>query len=325
MRRREFITLLGGAAVAWPLGARAQQIGKTYRIGWLQPSPVPDPWLRGFRQGLHDFNYVEGRNLIVEYRWGDGNFDRLPEMAAELVRGKPDVIVSINTAALLALQNATTTIPIVMLATADPVTAGLVSSLQRPGANITGMSVMAPELSQKRLELLKEVVPKLARVAVLSNPDNPAAVRALDETQRAARILGLSVRSVDISDPGQLDVALSIISRDPPDAVVLLVDAMIHSQRTQIAAFALTHRLPSISPFREFAEAGGLLVYGPDSPDLLRRAVGVIDKILRGAKPADLPVQQPTKFEMVINLKTAKALGLTVPPTLLIRADEVIE
>jgi putative ABC transport system substrate-binding protein len=325
MRRREFITLLGGAVATWPLAARGQQVGKTYRIGWLQPSPVPDPWLKGFRQGLQDFNYVEGKNLIVEYRWGDGNSDRLPEMAAELIRQNPDVIISVNTAALLVLQKATTTIPIVMLGTADPVAAGLVSSLPRPGANITGMSSMAPELSRKRLELLKEAMPKLAQVAVLSNSGNPAAVLALEETQTAARILGLSVLSIDIRDPGQLDIALSVIARDPPGALVLLIDAMIHSQRTPIASFAVTHRLPSISPFREFAEAGGLLVYGPKLPDLLRRAVGVIDKILRGAKPAELPVEQPTRFELIVNLKTAKAIGLDVPATVLARADEVIE
>jgi putative ABC transport system substrate-binding protein len=246
-------------------------------------------------------------------------------MAAELVRLNPDVIISVNTAALLALQKATTTIPIVMLGTADPVAAGLVRSLARPGSNITGMSVMAPELSRKRLELLKEAVPNLDRVTVLSNSGNPAVVLALQETQAAAQALGLSLRSVDVREPGEIDLALSILGREPPDALVLLVDTMIHSQHIPIIAFAIRHRLPTISPFREFAEVGGLMAYGPELPDLLRRAAGLIDKILGGTKPADLPVQQPTRFELVINLKTAKALGLEVPPTLLARADEVIE
>jgi putative ABC transport system substrate-binding protein len=325
MKRREFITLLGGAAAAWPLTARAQQAGKTYRIGWLQPGPIPDPWVNGFRQGLQEFNYVEGKNLIIEYRWGDGSFDRLPAMAGELVGLNPDVIISVNTAALLALQKLTTTIPIVMLGTADPVGLGLVRSLARPGANITGMSVMAPELSQKRLELLKEVVPNLDRVTVLSNPGNPAVILALQETQAAAQALGLTLHSVDVHEPSEIDLALSAIAREPPGALVLLIDTMIHSQRVPIVAFAVKHRLPTISPFREFAEAGGLMAYGPQLPDLLRRAVGLIDKILRGERPANLPVQQPTKFELAINLKTAKALGLEVPPSLLALADEVIE
>jgi ABC-type uncharacterized transport system substrate-binding protein len=325
MKRRDFISLLGGAAAAWPLAARAQQAGKTYRIGWLQPGPIPDPWVNGFRQGLQEFNYVEGKNLIIEYRWGDGSFDRLPAMAGELVGLNPDVIISVNTAALLALQKLTTTIPIVMLGTADPVGLGLVRSLARPGANITGMSVMAPELSQKRLEFLKEVVPNLDRVAVLSNPGNPAVILALQETQAAAQALGLTLHSVDVHEPSEIDLALSAIAREPRGALVLLIDTMIHSQRVPIVAFAVKHRLPTISPFREFAEAGGLMAYGPQLPDLLRRAVGLIDKILRGERPANLPVQQPTKFELVINLKTARALGLTVPAKLLALADEVIE
>jgi putative tryptophan/tyrosine transport system substrate-binding protein len=329
MRRREFMALLGGAAVTpsilWPVAARAQQAGRTYRIGWLQPGPIPDAWIRGFRQGLHDFNYVEGKNLNIEYRWGDGNFDRLPAMAAELVRLNPDVIISINTAALLALQKATTTIPIVMLGTADPVAAGLVRSVARPGGNITGMSVMAPELSQKRLELLKEAIPNLDRVTVLSNSGNPATVLALQETQAAARTLGITVYSMDVREPGEIGLALSGITREPPGALVLLIDTMIHSQRVPIVAFAVKYQLPTISPFREFAEAGGLMAHGPQLPDLLRRAVGLIDKILTGTKPVDLPVQAPTKFETVVNLKTAKALVLAVPTSILLRADEVIE
>jgi ABC-type uncharacterized transport system substrate-binding protein len=324
MKRREFITLLGGAA-AWPIAAQAKQPSKTYRIGWLQPGPIPDPWVKGFRQGLQEFNYVEGKNLIIEYRWGDGRFDRLPAMAGELVSLNPDVIISVNTAALLALQKRTTTIPIVMLGTADPVGLGLVRSLARPGANITGMSVMAPELSQKRLELLKEVVPNLDRVTVLSNPGNPAVILALEETQAAAQALGLTLHIVDVHEPSEIDLALSAVAREPAGALVLLIDTMIHSQRVPIVAFAVKHRLPTISPFRDFADVGGLMAYGPQLPDLLRRAVGLIDKILRGERPTNLPVQQPTKFELIVNLKTAKALGLELPPALLARADEVIE
>jgi putative ABC transport system substrate-binding protein len=324
MRRREFIALAGGAA-AWPLAARAQQPGKIYHVGWLQPSPVTDQWLNGFRQGLREFNYIEGSNLVVEYRWGGSNSDYLFATAVELVHQNLDVIISTNTAALLALQKATRTTPIVMLGTADPVASGLVESLARPGGNITGMSSMAPELSKKRLELLKEIVPNLARVTVLSNSGNPAALQALQETQAAAQSLGLTLNSVDARAPGEIEGALSMIARDPPGAIILLIDAMTNSQRVPIADFAIKHRLASISPFREFTEASGLMAYGPNNFDMLRRAGSLIDKILRGTKPADLPVQQPTKFELILNLKTAKALGLTPPPPLLATADEVIE
>jgi putative ABC transport system substrate-binding protein len=325
MKRRAFITLIGGAAAAWPLAVRAQQSGRAYRIGWLQPAPLPDPWLKAFKQGLQEFNYVEGKGLIIEYRWGDGNFDRLPEMAAELVRLNVDVLVSGNTPALLALQNATRTIPIVMLAVGDPLNMGLAASLARPGGNITGLSLMTSEMSGKRLELLREVVPNLARITVLSNPENPLVVLSLQETRAAAQTLGLKLDSVDMRKPSELDRALSVIVGTRPDALVVLSDSMILGQRTQIAAFALTHRLPSISPFREFTEVGGLMSYGPSVPDLYRRGVGYIKRILEGANPAELPIEQPTKFELVINLKTTKALGLTVPLIMQMTADEVIE
>ena len=325
VRRREFIALLGGAAAAWPLAARAQQSGKAYRIGWLQPAPIPDTWLKGFRQGLQEFNYVEGKNLIIEYRWGDGNFDRLPEMAAELVQLNVDAIVSGNTPALLALQKATRTIPIVMLTSSDPLRSGLAASLARPGGNITGLSVMTREASGKRLELLREIIPKLSRVIVLSNPENPVVVLSVQETRAAAQAFSLKLDSVDMRKPSELGRALSVIVGTRPDALVLLEDSMILSQRAQIATFALEHRLPSISPFREFSEVGGLMSYGASVPDLYRRAAGYIKRILEGAKPAELPIEQPTKFELVINLKTAKALGLTVPTIMQMTADEVIE
>jgi ABC-type uncharacterized transport system substrate-binding protein len=236
-----------------------------------------------------------------------------------------DVIISGNTAALLALQKATQTIPIVMAGPGDPLAVGLVDSLARPGGNITGLTLMGRELSGKRLELLKEVVPKLARVTVLSNPDNPAVVLALQETQAAAQMLDLTPQYVDMREPRDLDRTLAATIREHPDALALLQDSMINSQRARIAAFAVEHRLPSISPFRDFAEAGGLMAYGASVPDGYRRAVGYIDKILRGTKPANLPVEQPTKFDLVLNLKTAKAIGLTIPGSFQLRADEVIE
>jgi putative ABC transport system substrate-binding protein len=279
IRRRELILALGGTAVAWPLASRAQQSGRTHRIAWLQPVPIPDAWLKAFRQGLQEFNYVEGQNLIIEYRWGDGNFDRLPAMAAELVQRNIDVIISGNTASLLALQKATRTIPIVMLGPGDPLATGLVTSLARPEGNI------APEVSGKRLELLREVMPKLARVIVLSNPNNRAVVLALQETQAAAQILGLKLDSLDIREPSELDRALSLVAGGRPDALVLLSDSMILSRSAEIATFAVKQRLPSISPFREFAELGGLMSYGPNLPDIYRRGVGYISKILRGASP----------------------------------------
>jgi putative ABC transport system substrate-binding protein len=325
MRRREFISLLGGAVTAWPLAARAQQAGKTYRNGWLSPNPVPEARVKAFKQYLRELDYVEGKNLIIEYRWSDGNFDRLPGMAAELIRLNVDIIISGNTAALLALQKATQTIPIVMLGPSDPLAVGLVGTLAHPGGNITGVSQMALELSGKRLELLKETVPKLTRITVLSNPGNPAVVLGLQETRAAAKALDLDIDSVDVREPGQLESALSITVGKQPEALVLLVDQMIDNERAQIAAFAIEHHLPSISPFIDFAEAGGLMAYGVSLSDGYRRAVGFIDKILHGAKPANLPVEQPTKFDVVINLKTAKALGLTIPEAFLLRADEVIE
>jgi ABC-type uncharacterized transport system substrate-binding protein len=323
MRRREFIAGLAGATVARPLFARAQQAGKTYRIGWLHPQPLPDSWQRGFRQGLREYDYVEGKNLILEKRWGDGNFDRLPAMAAELVGLNVDMIISGNTAGLLALQKLTQAIPIVMLGPGDPLGVGLVATLARPGGNITGLSNMSPELSGKRLELLKEVVPKLVRIMVLTSPGNSATVLGLQETEAAAQALGLTLKSLDVRVPDDLDRVLSVIVRERPDALFLLLDSITISEL--IAKLAVKHQLPSISHYREFATAGGLMAYGANIPDIHRRAVGYIDKIIRGTKPADLPVQQPTKFDLTVNLKTAKILGLAVPDSILVRADEVIE
>jgi putative ABC transport system substrate-binding protein len=311
--------------LAGPLAAEAQSAGKVYRIGWLHPQPLPKQWLAGFDQGLREFGYVEGKDLIIERRWGDGNFDRLPAMAADLVRLNVDVLISGNSRALRELQKATRTIPIVMLGSGDPLGAGLVASLARPGGNLTGLSQLAPELSGKRLELLKEVVPRLSRLTMLSNPGNPSVVIGLQETRAAAAILGLILQSLDVRKPDELDSALATIARDRPDALVLPIDSMIYEQRTRIAEFAVKQGLPSMGPYREFVEVGGLMAYGASIPDIFRRSVGYIDKILKGAKPADLPVEQPTKYEFIINLKTAKLLGLTIPPAVLARADEVIQ
>jgi len=307
-----------------PHAAKAQPAGRTYRVGWLHPVPLPSEWMEGFRRGLREFGYVEGKDLVIESRW-DVGFDRLPAMAAELVQLKADLMLAGNTAALRALKGATRTIPIVMLGTGDPVATGLVTNLARPGGNITGLSGMYPQLSGKRLELLKEVVPKLTRITMLSNPANPSVVLALQETQAAARTLGLTLDSLDVRQASDLGPALSTIAKRRPDALVLPAETTIHEQRARIAEFAVQHRLPSISAWREFAEAGGLMVYGVNIPDVFRRAVGYIDKILKGAKPGDLPIEQPTKFELVINLKTARAIGLTIPPVVLARADEVIQ
>jgi putative ABC transport system substrate-binding protein len=296
-----------------------------YRIGWLQPSPVPDTWSQEFRRGLAEHGYVEGKNLTIEYRWGDGNFDQLPALAAELVRLNVELIVCGNTAGTQALQKATRTIPIVMLGPSDPVGLRLVASLARPGGNITGLSLMAPEVSGKRLELLKEVVPKLTRVTILSNPDNPGVVLGLRETEVAAETLGLKFNSAAIGQPGELDRVLSDIAGDRPDALVLLADSTLLPQRSLIAGFCVRHQLPSISPYREITAGGGLMSYGASIPDIHHRAAAYIDRILRGTNPADLPVQQPIKFELFVNLKTAKAIGLTISETFLVRADEVIE
>jgi putative tryptophan/tyrosine transport system substrate-binding protein len=325
IQRREFIGLLSGTAAAWPLTARAQQPAKRYLIGWLQPVPIPDAWLNGFRQGLREFNYVEGKDLIVEYRWGDGNFDRLPAIAAELVRLNPDVLISGNTTAVQALQKATRTIPIVMLGLGDPLAMGLVAGLARPGGNITGLSGITSDVSGKRLELLKELIPTLDRVAVLVNPENPQGVLELHQTRAAAQTLGFKIDRIDMGEPGQLDRALSIVAETRPDALNLLSDSMIMSRRDEIAIFAVKQRLPSISPFREFTQAGGLMSYGANLPDLYRRGVRYISQILRGANPGELPIEQPTKFDLALNLKTARAIGIEFPWFLQQRAEEVIE
>jgi putative ABC transport system substrate-binding protein len=310
------------ATAAWPLGARAQQAEKVYKIGSLTagssgPSIVPD--------ALRDLGYVEGKNLTFERRYAEDRLDRLPGLAAEPVSLKVDVIMTAGTLAPLAAKRATSTIPIVMMAAGDPVGSGLVASLPQPGGNVTGMSLMAPDLGGKRLELLRELLPGISRVAILWNAANPYPALVFKETVGAARTLGVELQSLEIREAPDLDGALEAATGQHAEALIAVEDPLTIDLRKKIAGFAADHRLPVISGLRMFADSGALISYGADLTDILRRSVVYVDKILKGAKPSDLPVEQPTKFELVINLKTAKSLGLTVPPLLLARADEVIE
>jgi putative ABC transport system substrate-binding protein len=327
MRRRKFISLLGGAA-AWPLVARAQQAGKKYTIGLFNAGIRPAqnaPLSVAFLSAMRELGWIEGKNVVFEGRYADNRLERLPALAEELVRLNVDVIVGIGTLAPLAAKRATSTIPIVMGAAGDPVGSGLVASLAQPGGNVTGMSLMAPDLGGKRLELLKELLPRLARVAVLWNAANPYSANVFKETLAAGRVLGVQLQSLGVRNPEDLDGAFEAARQQHPDALVSVEDPFTSSYRKRITDFAIAARLPSLYGLREDVDAGGLLSYGANLAELYRRAAGYVDKILKGAKPADLPVQQPTTFELVINLKTARLLGLEIPPTLLALADEVIE
>jgi putative ABC transport system substrate-binding protein len=312
-----------------PLAAEAQQSAKVPRIGWLSiasPTPAVSHLMEAFRQGLRELGYVEGQNIAVEYRFAEGRPERLPEFAAQLVALKVDIIVTPNPAGTQAAREATRTIPIVMLGVADPVGSGLVASLARPDGNITGLTATAsPEIYGKHLQLLKETVPKVSRVAVLRNPTNPDAAQMSREAGGAARALGVQLQVLDVRVPNELDSAFARMTRDRAGALLILGDTMFTLHREQIAVLAIKSRLPSISGGREYADAGGLVAYGRSLPYDFRRAAVYVDKILKGAKPGDLPIEQPTKFELVINLKTAKALGLKIPQSVLIRADEVIQ
>jgi putative ABC transport system substrate-binding protein len=322
-------TLLLLLFFAVPLGtAAAQSSEKMPRIGYLSPGFATDPmrerFLEAFRQGLRELGYVEGQNIVLEPRWAEGKYDRLPALAADLVRSKVDVIVVDGGAAAQAARQATRTIPIVMSLVNDPVGSGLVASLARPGGNVTGFTVMSPDLLGKRLELLKAVVPKVSRVALLRNPGNPADTAMLGEVEAAARALGVRLQTLEARNSQEIDSAFAAMTRERAGALLILPDGVFLSQRSQIADLAVKRRLPSIYG-TEYAEAGGLMSYGANYLDLERRAATFVDKILKGAKPADLPVAQPTKFELVINLRTAKAIGLTISPSLLQRADQVID
>jgi ABC-type uncharacterized transport system substrate-binding protein len=326
-RRRFLLTSLAGA-VAAPLAAGAQQAGKVWRIGLLSSGSHSAALarLQAFKQGLREFGYVEGQNLAIEYRWAEGREDRLSAFAADLVRLRVDVIVTQGSLATLAARRAATTTPIVFAVAGDPVRGGLVASLARPGGNVTGLAVMGAEITPKGLALLREAAPGVTRVAALWNPGNPSSAPELRETEKAARTLGVQLQAVEARDAHGLDVAFALMTRERAGALVVLSDSMLFGQRAQIANLAAKNRLPAIAWTPEFIGDGGLLmVYGPNVPEMYRRAATYVDRILKGARPADLPIEQPTKFELIINLKTAKALGLTIPPSLLLRADQVIE
>jgi putative tryptophan/tyrosine transport system substrate-binding protein len=307
-----------------PLAAEAQPRGQVYRIGYLGTTPPPAHQWEALLDGLRERGYREGHNLVFERRFSEGHVERFPEFAAELVRLRVDLIIVITTPAALAAKHATQTIPIVFPTAIDPVGVGLVASLARPGGNITGLTSMHPDVVRKRLELLKEVVPGLSRVVVLWNAANPANAAAWQETQAAAGALGLQLHSQDVQGSQDLDGAFALMAKAPPDALLILGDALINMHRSQIAAFATQQHLPSVFTTREWVVAGGLMPYGSSPSDNYRRAAYYVDRILKGAKPADLPVEQPMKFDLVINLKTAQALGLTIPSHFLFQADEVI-
>jgi putative tryptophan/tyrosine transport system substrate-binding protein len=324
-RRRLVLGLMASALTA-PFGSFAQQPTRSARIGFLAPtSPqVLSTHLKAFRDGLRELGYVEGKNLQLEVRWAEGKLELLPTLADELVQAKVDVIVAATSPAVVAARQATQTVPIVMPLSSDPVGDGLVASLARPGGNITGLSMMAPELAQKQLQLLEELFPKVSRaVAVLWNPAYVGMRARFEQAQVAAPAVGPSVRSVEVRDIQELDMAFEAILREHPDGLLLLVDPFTFSQRARIVQFAAEQRLPVIYESSDFVDVGGLISYGPNLLDMYRRSATYVDKVLRGAKPADLPVEQPTKFELAVNLRAAKALGIKFPESILLRADKV--
>ncbi len=337
MRRREFITLLGGAAAsrtlaialvsgaaaAWPLGALAQSSGKIWRMGFIAHGH--ERFYDALFEGLRGLGYVEGQNLTVERRYAAGRAERFQEFAAEMVRLKVDIIIVVTTPAALAVKKATTTIPVVFPNAINPVESGVVASLAHPGGNVTGGAAQTAVLSAKRLEILKEVVPGLSREAVLWNAANPALAFAWSETQGAARALGVTLQPHEVRDLKDFEPAFAMMAQQRPDALLVLQDALTLQHRKEIIDFTIEKRLPGIFVAKEWVEAGGLMSYGESLPDMYRRAAYFVDRILKGAKPADLPVEQVTKFELVLNLKTAKAIGLTIPDAFLARADDVIE
>jgi len=330
MSKKVFWLALCALHFALCFSVEAQQPLKIPRIGWLAPAFPPSASglsntnIEGFLQGLKELGFVEGKNLVIEYRWADGKRERLSDLAAELVTLKVDVIVARNTPATLAAQRATTTIPIVMVGPGDPVRLGLVASLARPGGNITGLSLLATELTGKRLELLKEAFPKIARVAVLWNSGDSAMTLRVKEAETSAQALGVTLQRVGVQDPNDFERAFSTMSSQAADALLVTLDTFTALHQKRILEFAAKYRLPAMYERIDFVEAGGLMTYGPSLSEIFRRAAVFVDKILKGAKPADLPVEQPTKFEFVINLKTAKQIGLTIPPNVLVRADRVI-
>ena len=325
LKRRDFITLLGSAAAAWPLAARAQRPAKQPTIGFLGTTTTSawGPWTAAFVQRLRELGWIEGHNLAIEYRWAEGRSERFAEIAAEFVRLKVNVIVTAGPAALAAKQ-ATSAIPLVFAVAADPVGSGLVASLARPGGNVTGLSLQQPDLAGKRLELLREVVPGLRRLAIMGNVGNPNVVLEMSEVTAAARTLGVEVVPLEIRRAEDIAPAFEALKRRV-EALYVVQDPLVLTNRIRINTLAQGARLPTMHPSREAVEGGALISYGPNYPDLFRRSADVVDKILHGTKPGDIPVEQPTKFDLVINLKTAKTLGLQIPDKLLALADEVIE
>jgi len=326
IRRREFISLLAGAAAAWPLAVRAQQLGKLRTIGFLGQSTrsAGSEWVAAFGQRLRELGWIEGRTITIEYRWAEGREERFAQGAAELVRLKVDVIVTSGTQSVVACKQATSVIPIVFATAGDPVGSGLVASLARPGGNVTGLATLAADLAGKRLELLREVVLGLRRLAIMGNVGNPFIVLELREVQAVAGTLGLEVLPFEIRGAQDIAPAFEML-KGRADALYVCTDALATTNRIRINTLALGARLPTMHGTRDYVEAGGLMSYGPNFPDLFRRAADYVDKILHGVKAGDIPVEQPTKFDLVVNLTTAKALGLDLQPTLLTRADEVLE
>ncbi len=326
MRRRQFLGALGAAAV-WPLLARAQALKVIRRSGFLGNStPELEANLIGpFRRELHALGYEEGRNIQIEYRWANGNYSRFPQLTGELLAAGVELIVTAGTPATLAVKRATSTVPLVMIAVGDPVGTGVVPSLARPGGNITGLSSISPDLEGKRLELLRELLPNLSHVGLLRNPANPFHVTSMEQARPAAQNLGIKLLVLDVAKTEDLDAAFGQILKERPDALLLLADRVFLHNRGSLMEFATKHRLPTMNPYRELVQAGGLMSYGPSYEDMHKRAADYVDRILKGAKPGDLPVEQPTKFILRINLKTAKSLGIAVPDKLLALADEVLE
>jgi putative ABC transport system substrate-binding protein len=324
MKRRDFIILLGGAT-AWPLVARAQ--GRIPRVGFMGNSTaaLEVNLVDSFREGLRELGYEEGRNIAIEYRWADGRYERFAALVAELIAAKVDVIVTAGTPAALAVKKATSTVPLVMVAVGDPVGTGLVPSLARPDGNLTGLSSVAPDLEGKRLELLREIVPSVSRIAVFINSVNPFHATSMRQAQSAGKTLGVKVQQYDIRKSEDLDGAFAAIRKERPDALLILADRVFLHNRERIVDFTEEQRLPNVSAYKEVVEAGGLMSYGPSYEDMHKRAAIYVNKILKGAKPGNLPIEQPTKFTLVVNLKAAKALGISMPPAVLSRADDVIE
>jgi ABC-type uncharacterized transport system substrate-binding protein len=329
MRRRDFTTLLGGAAVAWPLAARAQQPNRVRRIGVLMNLAADDPQsmarITAFLQGLQQLGWTDGQNVAIEYRWGGGDPERIRKFAAELVALAPDVILAVGSFTVLPLQQVSRTVPIVFANVTDPVGAGIVANLARPGGNATGFTTFEYGISAKWLELLKQLGSGITRAAVLRDPTIIASISQFAAMQSVAPSLGVELTPIDTRNAGDIERAVVAFAREPNAGLIVVTGTSAITHRELIISLASRHRLPAVYPFRYYVTGGGLMSYGPDVIDFYRRAAGYVDRILRGEKPADLPVQAPTKYELAINLKTAKALGLTVPDTLLARADEVIE